>query len=1050
MQNSIWKIVTVVGIIGIGTLVVLEVQQRLPQMQNMPVASLPDETAEFAGAETIGSEQFLTPDSTTDFDQLMSDRSASDSSLGFDESALTEPTAVVPPAGNSVASAIDTTVRRSAMYEGDSPFSAIQASASKPHANTDGSGVSVAGGTVNTTAGDSSEVKTVSFQQDGAFVPGQSGVAVPGTGGGPRFPALDLSDSGDSFGGSGAPPFGAREGDDANPFGSDVEAPGAAGGSNAAAPSPRRDDSIMFFSPDETAGEGRQLPGSDSSAGNSGVADSDVGFFRSDSDPAPGASVPLNNSGGQLEGDPFGGSSVPVNSGGSTADPVLPLFGDDPVDGRPVPVGRVPQGRTEDFGPDPFVAPASNGGTASERPSGSPSLSNDRSQPVPAGNDELPFFTEDIDSTGNAPVDAGAAGRGGAVSGGAAAGGGGAVDDVLFPQADNLPRASGAGTVPRPATGSGSTRDLPSLELPQPDQNDFENPRNPFNDIGSAPSGRVPTPNLNSQNSEEFPPLPDRPTGSIGSRPVLNDRMNSNSFDDLEAMPPRIGNDIPSRDDGFPGLDPLPRSNPNDSGAIDRSGSDGNPAPVVADLTTTSEIMRPHVTLRKDAPETASVGVPLDYIITVSNEGQSTAYEVAVEDELAQGVNLENTNPVADFDRATRKLRWKFDELPSGQQKQIRVQVIPTGEGTLDSTASVRFKAQVKASTVITAPKLALELSGPTEVKLGDEVNFRYLVRNDGSGSAQGVLLRSVLPAGLKHSEGNDLEYEISSLASGEEREIVLTVVAAEPGEYHNTAEVTSAGVASAMGEAVINIVGSQLKVERLGPERRYVGRPAQFQNIVSNETNFEATNCVVLERVPVGMKFVAAPNAQYNPQDRVITWRIDRIAPGKQVVLDVDLMPEAPGDVDTIVEVVENAGFRSRATKTVAVEDIHNVSADISRLDGPVAVGEKFTFAITVDNRGTANANEVQLTIQVPRQIKVIAAGSQEAGISARHQLETNAVLYNPILKVEPGQVKTFQLVLQGQQPVKNALVKAQLKYAEMMEPLVVSESVTVYSDSL
>jgi hypothetical protein len=41
-----------------------------------------------------------------------------------------------------------------------------------------------------------------------------------------------------------------------------------------------------------------------------------------------------------------------------------------------------------------------------------------------------------------------------------------------------------------------------------------------------------------------------------------------------------------------------------------------------------------------------------------------------------------------------------------------------------------------------------------------------------------------------------------------------------------------------------------------------------------------------------------------------------------------------------------------------------------------------------------------------------------------------------------------TFQLTLQGQQAVKNAVVEAFLKYDEMQKPLIVSESVTVYDD--
>jgi len=164
-------------------------------------------------------------------------------------------------------------------------------------------------------------------------------------------------------------------------------------------------------------------------------------------------------------------------------------------------------------------------------------------------------------------------------------------------------------------------------------------------------------------------------------------------------------------------------------------------------------------------------------------------------------------------------------------------------------------------------------------------------------------------------------------------------------------------------------------------------------------------------------------------------------------MLLDVDLSAERTGEMDTIVEVVEEGGFRTRATKTVAIEDIHNVSADISRLSGPIAVGEKFGFSIVVDNRGTAVARNVQLNVQVPQQIKVLAAGSNEMTASRTAE---NVVHYATVLEVGPGEQTVYRLSLQGDLPVQNALVKAHLKYDGMDQPLVVSESVTVYSDSL
>ena len=226
------------------------------------------------------------------------------------------------------------------------------------------------------------------------------------------------------------------------------------------------------------------------------------------------------------------------------------------------------------------------------------------------------------------------------------------------------------------------------------------------------------------------------------------------------------------------------------------------------------------------------------------------------------------------------------------------------------------------------------------------------------------------------------------------------------------------------------------------------MGRSATYQNIVTNETNFEASNAMVVEQIPEGMRFLSASHdGEYNPDSRQVRWAIDRLLPGKQAVLEIELKAETAGQMETIVEVTENAGFRSRAAENtvVTVEDLHNVTADISRQDEPVAVGERFGFTITIENRGTAVARNVQMSVQVPPEMKALAAGTRDVPGAL---FAGNLVKYDTVLTIQPDTKMTFQLTLQGQQGVRNALVQAYLKYDEMQDPLIVSESVTVLND--
>jgi len=665
-----------------------------------------------------------------------------------------------------------------------------------------------------------------------------------------------------------------------------------------------------------------------------------------------------------------------------------------------------------------------------------------------------------------------------------------AVPEIVRPSSPAVPRSVPADDTPLMETPGFEADPVPNFDItPEPTNpavgngNSVPPDRNPITPRGTPGTS---TNDEETRFFESDEPVPTPPAGNGGSRPDtdpqlppafdldpvpgLDDRITPprstpgsaprNSSDDDFPKPsypdrnsvPDLNEDapfdsLPDRRDEFEDSSNLPAINDRPSRSTpDRNGSGPGTAGDTGDRNV-SEVMRPQLSLEKRAPDAATVGVPLEYTIVVSNEGDSTAYDVVVDDELGNGARLENSKPTADFDRDSGKLSWTIRELAPHDKQEIVVRVTPTGEGTLDGLATVRFKAQVKSATIITAPKLTLEMTGPNEVKVGDEVQLRYVISNKGTGDASNVILRSMLPPGLKHSEGGDLEYEIENLRAGDREEINLTVVATEPGRLRTVSEVTTSGVSAAKATTDIDIIGSQLTIQRLGPERRFVGRTAKFQNVVTNETNFEANNAIVTELVPEGMRFISADNdGEYNPQTGRIRWELARLAPGRQTVLEVELEAVSAGEREMIVEVVESAGFRSLATENtvVTVEDYENMTADISRQDAPVAIGETFGFTITIENRGTAVARKVEMVIDVPAEIAVKAAGTRT--IPARRM--GNSVRYAIVEAIQPAQKMTFELKLQGERPAQNALVRASLKYEQMKEPLIVSRSVTIFDD--
>ncbi|MBC7965275.1 MAG: hypothetical protein H7Z17_05040, partial [Fuerstia sp.] len=132
MQSSMWKLLTVAGIIGIGTLMVLEVQSRL---RTTPVTSEAAKVDNAPGTAQAGDTDVI-PDATTDLDRMLAGTDTSDDP----QFALNEPNAPedtgapVPPADDQTfvgVSPVNRTVRKDSLAD-ENPFNRSFGSDSDP------------------------------------------------------------------------------------------------------------------------------------------------------------------------------------------------------------------------------------------------------------------------------------------------------------------------------------------------------------------------------------------------------------------------------------------------------------------------------------------------------------------------------------------------------------------------------------------------------------------------------------------------------------------------------------------------------------------------------------------------------------------------------------------------------------------------------------------------------------------------------------------------------------------------------------------------------
>lgn len=453
-------------------------------------------------------------------------------------------------------------------------------------------------------------------------------------------------------------------------------------------------------------------------------------------------------------------------------------------------------------------------------------------------------------------------------------------------------------------------------------------------------------------------------------------------------------------------------------------------------------VQKPELKLEKLAPETAVLGQAMVYQIIIRNTGQVPAHQVVIEDQIPKGTKLSGTIPRAQL--KDKKLIWRLGTFAPGDEKKIKVKVIPVDEGDIGSITTVNFVAEVAATTRITSPKLALNVTSPEQSVVGEDVSFIYRIMNTGEGDATGVVLRSLLPDELSHTQGNDLEYEVGLVPAGESREVRLTMKAISPGDPKNNAMIEANGGITAKTSSDLNIIKSVLNLTRKGPGRRFVGRDAIYTMKVKNNSIRTLRNVRITESVPSGLKYLGtSPRGQYDTSSRLIGWTIPQIPAGQEVELKVTLNAKMVGNQKSVVDVADEDGHQATLTANTKVEGFASLAIHEIKGKGSVAVGERVSWKFHLKNRGSAKATNVTLACKLPTNIEFVDAKGP-----SQFKVQGQLVTFDPIQSLQPGQETTVDIVMtainQG-----NTRLDFSVNADQMQDPITHQEAVIVYDES-
>lgn len=450
---------------------------------------------------------------------------------------------------------------------------------------------------------------------------------------------------------------------------------------------------------------------------------------------------------------------------------------------------------------------------------------------------------------------------------------------------------------------------------------------------------------------------------------------------------------------------------------------------------------RPSLEIQKFAPAEIQVGKPAKFVVRVRNVGTQAAEGVSIRDQVPEGTKIVSTTPEAQ--NAGGDIVWELGKLSPGEDRTVEMQLMPVSEGEIGSVATVSYSAQASVKTKCTMPQLAIRMTAPAKVLVGQQQRVKIELRNPGSGDATGVMLFENVPQTVKHPAGPALEFDIGTLRAGETRELELVLQAEKPGKTVNVLSARADGNLQVQQQVEFEVIAPALAVDVEGPERRYLERPATYEVSVENPGTAPAHDVQIVTKLPRGLRFVRANNmGEYDANSHAVYWSLAELPEGERGTVELVAMPIEAGPQTLQVESRAGQGLEDQTQQQIIVDGLAAIMFEVKDLVDPIEVGRETGYEIRVVNQGTKAATNVQVAVNLPPGMKLVSAEGE-----TQHREQGGAVVFEPLAQLAAKADTLYRIQVQGVAP-GDQRITVQVNTDDIAQPIHREESTRVFGD--
>jgi uncharacterized repeat protein (TIGR01451 family) len=315
-----------------------------------------------------------------------------------------------------------------------------------------------------------------------------------------------------------------------------------------------------------------------------------------------------------------------------------------------------------------------------------------------------------------------------------------------------------------------------------------------------------------------------------------------------------------------------------------------------AEVTATTVIVEPKAQLTVAGPREAVVGEPAQFKFTITNNGPVDLKSVFIRTVLPnQGL----THP------GGSDLEYEIGDLPRGKSRDVALSITPAHQGdwNFDSmvTLNGRELAKSQSGLHVVGARLTVVRSGPTKRFVGRSATYSNTVTNNSSQTLMNVSVVETLPVGLDPSgqlskdvrwdpSRRTLSWMIPQLAPGQNVDLPCAVTPKTAGALQGEIIARDSSGNHAVIATALEVAGFSSLVVDGGHDGRpvAVGDQVSFRFSVKNKGTAPAEQVVAMFDLPDEVEFVSAQgpgNVKYEKTGRLIVFE-----PVKAVLVNGEL----------------------------------------------------------------------------------------------------------------------------------------------------------------